>query len=117
MNFVVSNRRTARPKTAGRMEAPPPLEVILRYPVEVWASSGEKFIKPEKVAADQREMKHYRKLISEITFSLQKEKHKLRQLQGCWQLWQSKYYWRHSVKLSESVDLLKFEAEEQPAIP
>ena len=60
----------------------PPTDVILRYPVEVWASAGEKFVKPEKVAADQKEMRHYRKLVSDINVSLQKEKHKLRQLQG-----------------------------------
>lgn len=48
----------------------------------MWASGGEQFVKPEKVAADQQEMKNYRKMVSEITFELQKEKHKLRQLQG-----------------------------------
>ena len=81
--FLVPTRRISRPKTAlaTKVEVPP-IDVILRYPVEVWASAGEKFVKPEKVAADQKEMRHYRKLVSDINVSLQKEKHKLRQLQG-----------------------------------
>jgi len=60
----------------------PPLEAVLRYPIEVWASAGEAFIKPEKVEADQKQMKNYRKLIADISFELQKEKHRLRQMQG-----------------------------------
>ncbi|KAF6020845.1 hypothetical protein EB796_020833 [Bugula neritina] len=78
-----ANLKVARPRTAVASRVQPPsLDVILKFPVEVWASSGEQFVRPEKVAADQKEMRHYRKLVSEINFSLQKEKHKLRQLQG-----------------------------------
>lgn len=59
-----------------------PLEEVLKYPIEVWVSSGEGFVKPEKVSADQKEMKYYRSKVAEISYELSKEKHKLRQLQG-----------------------------------
>ena len=27
---------------------PPPVEMVLRYPIEVWVSGGEEFVKPER---------------------------------------------------------------------
>lgn len=84
---MVSAYKIPRPKTAAppnKLKLPP-VDTIMRYPIEVWASSGESFTPPDRVAADQKEMRHYRKLVSDISFELQKEKHKLRQLQGLYQ--------------------------------
>lgn len=83
LHLFAAMRRVSRPRTAApSKQEPPPIDTILKYPIEVWASAGDKFVKPEKVAADQKEMKNYRSMVSDITFELQKEKHKLRQLQG-----------------------------------
>ena len=43
---VAAARRKGKMKKQPHVEVPP-VEMILRYPVEVWVSSGEPFCKPE----------------------------------------------------------------------
>ena len=38
--------KTKKNSTGPNVE-PPPTEMVLRYPIEVWASFGEPFVKPE----------------------------------------------------------------------
>ena len=41
-----SGRKPDKPKKQVEIK-PPPIDMILRYPIEVWVSMGEPFIKPE----------------------------------------------------------------------
>ena len=40
-------KKTKKKKKKGLQVDPPSTELILKYPIEVWVSSGENFIKPE----------------------------------------------------------------------
>ncbi|XP_013404290.1 uncharacterized protein LOC106169385 isoform X2 [Lingula anatina] len=60
----------------------PPLEFILRYPIEVWASAGEAFVKPEDAEEKYLQGIQNREERAAVTYELEKEKHVLRQMQG-----------------------------------
>ncbi|XP_074660217.1 doublecortin domain-containing protein 1-like isoform X2 [Tubulanus polymorphus] len=80
-----------RPKKKKRSEAEilagievniPEIDVILQQPIEVWASTGDHFIKPEAAegrVAQKMQQREERALVSQ---ELEKEKHILRQMQG-----------------------------------
>ncbi|CAH1787762.1 unnamed protein product [Owenia fusiformis] len=61
---------------------PPPTEEILRYPIEVWASSGEPFVKPEAAEERYNRSVQEREERAKVGRELDKEKHVLRQMQG-----------------------------------
>ncbi|XP_064634273.1 doublecortin domain-containing protein 1-like isoform X2 [Lineus longissimus] len=60
----------------------PPVETILRYPIELWASVGEKFKPPAAVVARTERKKKWQEERSAVVQELETEKHVLRQMQG-----------------------------------
>nr|XP_022337319.1 uncharacterized protein LOC111133328 isoform X2 [Crassostrea virginica] len=60
----------------------PPVDVILRYPIEVWVSSGPEFFPPEKVETKLENRKKRRAFRSAVSLELDMEKHILRQMKG-----------------------------------
>ena len=42
-----SGESQKKKKVKGRHIEPPPAEMVLRYPIEVWVSLGEAFVKPD----------------------------------------------------------------------
>ncbi|XP_041366917.1 doublecortin domain-containing protein 1-like [Gigantopelta aegis] len=60
----------------------PSLETILRYPVEVWVSSGKKFIPPEVVESKDINRRKKRAFRAQVSLELDMEKHILRQMKG-----------------------------------
>lgn len=62
--------------------AMPSLEVILRYPIEVWVSSGKEFVPPEKVETKMENRMKKRAFRSSVSLELDIEKHVLRQMRG-----------------------------------
>ncbi|KAH3884070.1 doublecortin domain-containing protein 1-like [Dreissena polymorpha] len=61
---------------------PPPTEVILRYPIEVWVSSGKPFVPPEVVESKVENRKKKRAFRSAVSLELDIEKHILRSMKG-----------------------------------
>lgn len=60
----------------------PPIDIILRYPIEVWVSSGPEFFPPEKVETKIENRKKRRAFRSAVSLELDMEKHILRQMKG-----------------------------------
>ncbi|KAL3841516.1 hypothetical protein ACJMK2_019650 [Sinanodonta woodiana] len=60
----------------------PSLETILRYPIEVWVSSGKPFVPPEVVESKTENRKKKRNFRAAISLELDMEKHILRQMKG-----------------------------------
>ncbi|XP_061182929.1 doublecortin domain-containing protein 1-like [Saccostrea echinata] len=60
----------------------PPVDIILRYPIEVWVSSGQEFFPPEKVETKMENRKKRRAFRSAVSLELDMEKHILRQMKG-----------------------------------
>ena len=66
----------------------PPMEVILRYPIEVWVSSTKEFVPPEKVESKMESRRKKRAFRAAVSVELDMEKHILRQMRGL-------YTWPH----------------------
>ncbi|KAK3103714.1 hypothetical protein FSP39_021266 [Pinctada imbricata] len=60
----------------------PPIDVILRYPIEVWVSSGGEFFPPEKVETKMENRKKKRAFRAAVSLELDIEKHVLRQMKA-----------------------------------
>ncbi|CAG5132456.1 unnamed protein product, partial [Candidula unifasciata] len=60
----------------------PPLDVILRAPIEVWVSSGKAFVSPETVESKEENFRKKRQFRAQVCQALEIEKHILRQLKG-----------------------------------
>ncbi|XP_025087629.1 uncharacterized protein LOC112560197 [Pomacea canaliculata] len=60
----------------------PSLETVLRYPVEVWVSSGKNFVPPEVVESKEVNRRKKRALRAQVCLELDVEKHVLRQMKG-----------------------------------
>ena len=60
----------------------PSTDVILRYPIEVWVSSGGEFFPPEKVETKVENRKKKRAFRSAVSLELDIERHVLRQMKG-----------------------------------
>ncbi|XP_064601230.1 doublecortin domain-containing protein 1-like [Liolophura sinensis] len=60
----------------------PSLDVILRYPIEVWASSGKPFVSPDVLESQAETRKKQRQFRSAVSLELDIEKHILRQMKG-----------------------------------
>ncbi|XP_070200716.1 doublecortin domain-containing protein 1-like isoform X2 [Littorina saxatilis] len=70
-----------REELLSRVELPP-LDVILRYPIEVWVSSGKSFVAPEIVESKEENRRKKRAVQSKVCLELDVEKHCLRQMKG-----------------------------------
>lgn len=71
-----------RKKAKGPYIESPPVEMVLRHPIEVWVSSGEPLIKPEKVEQSYEQEIQHREERAAVALELEREKHTLRQMQG-----------------------------------
>ncbi|XP_053391549.1 doublecortin domain-containing protein 1-like [Mercenaria mercenaria] len=60
----------------------PSEETILRYPIEIWVSSGKPFVPPEVVESKMENRKKKRAFRSAVSVELDIEKHVLRQMKG-----------------------------------
>ncbi|KAK6972855.1 doublecortin domain-containing protein 1 [Biomphalaria glabrata] len=60
----------------------PPLDVILKMPIEVWVSSGKAFISPEVVESKEENRRKRRIFRSQVCLELDIEKHVLRLMKG-----------------------------------
>ncbi|KAJ8298661.1 hypothetical protein KUTeg_022721, partial [Tegillarca granosa] len=60
----------------------PSVDTILRYPIEVWVSSGREFVAPEVVESKAENRKKKRQFRSSVSMELDIEKHCLRQMKG-----------------------------------
>ncbi|XP_059150633.1 doublecortin domain-containing protein 1-like [Physella acuta] len=60
----------------------PPLDVILRAPIEVWISSGKAFISPDVVESKEENRRKKRNFRAQVSLALDIEKHVLRQMRG-----------------------------------
>ena len=60
----------------------PGVETILRYPIEVWVSSGKQFVAPEIVESKIENRRKKRAFRSAVSLELDMEKHILRQMKG-----------------------------------
>ncbi|XP_071104619.1 doublecortin domain-containing protein 1-like [Haliotis cracherodii] len=60
----------------------PPLETILRYPIELWVSSGKNFVPPEVVESKDINRKKKRAFRAQVSLDLDIEKHVLRQMKA-----------------------------------
>ncbi|KAL4224512.1 doublecortin domain-containing protein [Mactra antiquata] len=60
----------------------PSEETILRYPIEIWVSSGKPFVAPEVVESKIENRKKKRAFRSAVSLELDIEKHVLRQMKG-----------------------------------
>ncbi|XP_069133406.1 doublecortin domain-containing protein 1-like [Argopecten irradians] len=60
----------------------PSEDVILRYPIEVWVSSGKEFIPPEKVESKMESQVKKRAFRSTVSLELDIEKHILRNMRA-----------------------------------
>nr|KAG5692334.1 hypothetical protein BaRGS_033199 [Batillaria attramentaria] len=70
-----------REQLLSRVELPP-LDAILRYPIEVWVSSGKNFVPPEVVESKEENRRKKHALKSQVCQELDIEKHVLRQMKG-----------------------------------
>ena len=54
---MAERKATAPPKKSsakkGKHIEPPPVDMVLRYPIEVWVSGGEEFVKPDRKYSKQ----------------------------------------------------------------
>ena len=55
---------------------------VLKYPVEVWVSSGEAFLSPEIVKQNENRKQQKREQIDRAQVELEKQTHTLRQMAG-----------------------------------
>ncbi|ESO97509.1 hypothetical protein LOTGIDRAFT_152600 [Lottia gigantea] len=60
----------------------PTLDCILRYPIEIWVSSGKSFVPPEVVESKETNRKKRRAFRAQVSLELDIEKHVLRQMKG-----------------------------------
>lgn len=60
----------------------PGIDTILRYPIEVWVSSGKEFVAPEIVESKIENRRKKRAFRSAVSLELDIEKHILRQMKG-----------------------------------
>lgn len=60
----------------------PGVETILRYPIEVWVSSGKEFVAPEIVESKIENRRKKRAFRSAVSLELDMEKHILRQMKA-----------------------------------
>ncbi|KAL5007685.1 hypothetical protein ScPMuIL_016491 [Solemya velum] len=60
----------------------PSVDVILRYPIEIWVSSGKNFVAPEIVESKVENRKKKRAFCAAVSLELDMEKHMLRQMKG-----------------------------------
>lgn len=60
----------------------PAVETILRYPIEVWVSSGKEFVPPEIVESKIENRRKKRAFRSAVSLELDMEKHILRQMKA-----------------------------------
>ncbi|XP_050408824.1 doublecortin domain-containing protein 1 [Patella vulgata] len=60
----------------------PTLDTILRYPIEIWVSSGKSFVPPEVVESKEVNRKKRRAFRAQVSLELDLEKHVLRQMKG-----------------------------------
>ncbi|CAL1540465.1 unnamed protein product [Lymnaea stagnalis] len=60
----------------------PPLDVILRAPIEVWVSSGKPFVSPEVVESKEENRRKKRNFRAQVCLALDIEKHVLRLMKG-----------------------------------
>ncbi|GFN87697.1 LOW QUALITY PROTEIN: doublecortin domain-containing protein 1 [Plakobranchus ocellatus] len=60
----------------------PPLDIILRGPIEVWVSSGKPFVSPEVVESKEESRRKKRQFRSQVCLALDVDKHVLRQMKG-----------------------------------
>ncbi|XP_076472192.1 doublecortin domain-containing protein 1-like [Babylonia areolata] len=70
-----------REQLLSRIELPP-LDTILRYPIEVWVSSGKNFVAPEVVESKEENRRKKRAVRAQVCLELDVEKHCLRQMKG-----------------------------------
>lgn len=68
-------------RRSSKVEAPS-VDAILRYPIEVFISCGEGFIKPERTNSRNEELLQNREQLAGVAYELEKEKHVLRMMQG-----------------------------------
>ncbi|ELU06637.1 hypothetical protein CAPTEDRAFT_220130 [Capitella teleta] len=85
---VEARVQRARPKSAKRKsrQGPhidlPPVDMVLKYPIEAWISCGEAFVKPSNVEKNFERSQEQREERAAVAYELEKEKHVLRQMQG-----------------------------------
>ncbi|RUS69866.1 hypothetical protein EGW08_022372, partial [Elysia chlorotica] len=60
----------------------PPLDEILRGPIEVWVSTGKAFVSPEVVESKEESRRKKRQFRSQVCLALDVDKHVLRQMKG-----------------------------------
>ncbi|KAL8603779.1 hypothetical protein ACOMHN_058514 [Nucella lapillus] len=80
-NMEDSKIARRREQLLSRIELPP-LDTILRYPIEVWVSSGKNFVPPEVVESKEETRRKKRALRAQVCLELDAEKHCLRQMKG-----------------------------------
>jgi hypothetical protein len=55
---------------------------LLKWPVEVWVSSGESFVSPETVQNNENKKQQKREQIDKVQTELEKQTHVMRQMAG-----------------------------------